>query len=45
MYSYANAWAFMYTLTDAGAGTCFNAVNVTGQHSTIADFGVPVKEK
>ena len=45
MYSYANAWAFMYTLTDAGAGTCFNAVNVTGQHSTIADFGVPVKRK
>ena len=45
MYSYANAWAFMYTLTDAGVGTCFNAVIVTGQHSTISDFSIPVNRK
>ena len=45
MYSYADAWKYMYTLTDAGVGTCFNAVIVTGQHSTISDFSIPVNRK
>lgn len=42
MYAYADAWKFMYTLTDAGIGTCFNAVNNPGKHTTISDIHIPV---
>lgn len=45
MYAYADAWKFMYTLTDYGVGTNFNAVNVTGNHTTISEIHIPVCRK
>ena len=45
MYAAANPFAFLYTMTDAGAGTNFNAVNVSYALHRLADIPVAVSRK